>query len=143
MTYQLICQKQDSLEAEFAIAEVEEVLKRGAEEIDDHCIIIAFGSEPANERNTDTTCKSLVDLGLVLELGVLGLDGFELDGHFLAGDDVDSEVDVPCGGNVRHHKHRTRYACTHRKSPNRFSSPGGTFRRLAGPAFRARMGLTL
>ena len=76
------------------MAKVEKVLERGTEEIDDHCVVVAFGTEPTNKRDADTTGEGLVDLGLILELGVLGLDGLELDGDLLAGDDVYSEVDV-------------------------------------------------
>lgn len=53
-----------------------------------------LSSEPSNERHSDSSSERLVDLALVLQLRVLGLDGLELDGDFLAGDDVDSEVDV-------------------------------------------------
>ena len=96
MTHQLVCQKQNSLETEFAVAEVEEVFERRTEEIDYHCVVVAFGTEPTNKRDADTTGEGLVDLGLILELGVLGLDGLELDGDLLAGYDVDAEVQVAC-----------------------------------------------
>ena len=76
------------------MAKVEKVLERGTEEIDDHCVVVAFGTEPTNKRDADTTGEGLVDLGLILELGVLGLDGLELDGDFLARDDINTEVDI-------------------------------------------------
>ena len=76
------------------MAKVEKVLERGTEEIDDHCVVVAFGTEPTNKRDADTTGEGLVDLGLILELGVLGLDGLELDGDLLSGNDVNSEVDI-------------------------------------------------
>ncbi len=56
------------------MAEVEQVLERGAEEIDDHCVVVAFGPEPTNEGDANAASEGLVDLGLVLKLGVLGLD---------------------------------------------------------------------
>lgn len=93
-TYHLISEKQDSLEGEFAVAEVEEVLERGTKKVDDHGIVVALLTVPTDERDTDTTGKGLVDLGLVLELRVLGLDGLELDSDLLTGDDVDAEVNV-------------------------------------------------
>ena len=73
MTYQLISQKEYSLESKLAVAEVEQVLERWTKEIDHHRIVIALGSEPANEGDTDTASESLVDLGLILELRMLGL----------------------------------------------------------------------
>ena len=99
-TYQLISQKENSLERELPVTEVEEILERGAEKIDDHRIVVAFGSEPSNERNADATGEGLVHLGFVLQLGVLGLDRLQLDGHFFARDDVDPQVDVTCGDDV-------------------------------------------
>ena len=88
LTHELIGEEQHSLEAELAMTEVEEVLERWSEEIDNHGVVVAFGAEPANERYTDATGESLVDFGFIFELGVLGLDRFELDGDFFAGDGV-------------------------------------------------------
>ena len=111
MTHQLVCQKQNSLETEFAVAEVEEVFERRTEEIDYHCVVVAFRSKPADERNADATRKGLVDFGLVLELRVFGFDGLKLDGHFFPGNDVDAEVDVTCGDHVRRQEHTQRDVC--------------------------------
>ena len=61
-THQLISQKEDSLQAELAVAEVKEVFERGTEEIDDHGIVVALGPEPTDEGDTDTTSEGLVDL---------------------------------------------------------------------------------
>ena len=58
----MVCKKQDGLEAELAIAEIEEVFQGGTEEVDDHGIVVALRSEPANEGNAYTACESLVDL---------------------------------------------------------------------------------
>ena len=91
----MICQKETSLKGEFLVAEVEQVLEGGSKEIDNHRIVIALGSKPANEGNPYATRKGLVDLGFVLKLGMLRLHGLEFDGDFLAGDDVDPEVDIP------------------------------------------------
>lgn len=73
-TYQLISKQEDGLETELAVAEVEEVLERGAEEIDDHGVVVAFGPKPADEGDANTTSEGLVDLRFVLELGMFGLD---------------------------------------------------------------------
>lgn len=97
-THELVGEEQGRLERELAVAKVEQVLERRAEQVEDHGVVVAFDAEPAHERDADAAGEGLVDLGLVLELGVLGLDGFELDGDFLARDDVDAEVDVACKG---------------------------------------------
>jgi hypothetical protein len=94
---ELICEEEDSLQGEFAVAEVEEILQTGAEEIENHGIVIALGTEPANEGDTDTTSEGLVDASFIFELRVLGLDALELDGDLLTRDDVGSEVDVTEG----------------------------------------------
>lgn len=90
----MVCQKQDSLQAELAVAEVEKVLEGGTKEVENHGIIITFGSEPPDEGNTDTTGESLVNFGLIFELGMFGFHRFELNGDFLARNDIDSEVNV-------------------------------------------------
>lgn len=90
---QLVGQQEDGLEGEFAVAEVEEILEGGSEEVEDHGVVVTLGTEPAHEGNTDAAGEGLVDTGLILELRVLGLDGLKLDGNLLAGDDVGA-----CGG---------------------------------------------
>lgn len=85
---ELVGEKKNGLQGELAVAEVEKVLQTGTKEIDDHSIVVTFGTEPADEGNTDTTGERLVDTGFVFELRVLGLDVLKLDGDFLTGDDV-------------------------------------------------------
>jgi hypothetical protein len=89
---ELVGEEQNGLEGELAVAEVEQVLQRGTKEIQDHGIVVALGTKPADEGNADTTCEGLVDAGLVFELRVLGLDALKLDGDLLAGDDVSACV---------------------------------------------------
>lgn len=91
---QLVGKKEDSLEREFSVAEVEQVLETGTEEVKNHGIVVTLGSEPADEGDTDTAGEGLVNAGLVLKLGVLGLDGFELDGNLFARDYVGAQVDI-------------------------------------------------
>jgi hypothetical protein len=85
---ELIGQEEDRLERELAVAEVEEILERRAEEVKDHGVVVTLGAEPADKGDADTASEGLVDAGLVFELRVLGLDAFEFDGNLLAGDDV-------------------------------------------------------
>lgn len=94
MTYKLISQEENSLQAELALTEVEQVLKTGSQKIQDHCIVIAFGTKPTDEGNTDAAGEGFVDLGFILKLGMLGLDAFEFDGNLLSRDDIDAEVNV-------------------------------------------------
>ena len=63
---ELIGEEQHRLEREFAVAKVEKVLQGGAEQIQDHGIVIALGAEPADERDTDTAGERLVNTGLIL-----------------------------------------------------------------------------
>ena len=80
----MVSKKQDGLEAELAVAEIEQIFKGGTKEIQDHGVVVTFGSEPPDERDANTARKGLVDLGLIFELGVLCLDGLELDGDLLS-----------------------------------------------------------
>ena len=64
------------------------------QEVEDHGVVVAFGTVPPHKGDSNTTGERLVHLGLIFELGVLGLDRLELDGDLLARDDVDTEVDV-------------------------------------------------
>lgn len=91
---ELVRQQEDSLERELAVAEVEQILQTGAEEVQHHGVVVTFRSEPTDERDANTTGEGLVDTGLVLELRVLGLDALELDRDLFAGDDVGAQVDI-------------------------------------------------
>ena len=85
---ELVGEEQDSLQGELAIAEVEKILQARSEKIKNHGIVVTFGTKPADKGDADTSRKGLVDTSLIFELRVFGLDAFELDGNFLAGDDV-------------------------------------------------------
>lgn len=91
---ELIGQEQDRLQREFAVAEVEEILQAGAQEIKDHGIVIALSTEPADEGDADTAGQRFVDTSLVLKLRVLGLNALQLDSDFLTRDNVGTQVDI-------------------------------------------------
>lgn len=91
--YELIGKEENRLQGEFTVAEVEEVLQAGSEQVEDHCIVVTLGSEPPDVRNTDTAGKGLVHTSLMFKLRTLGLDALKLDGNLLARDHVFSEVD--------------------------------------------------
>jgi hypothetical protein len=85
---ELVGKEQDGLQRELAVAKVEEVLKGRAEQVQDHGVVVTLGSEPADKGDAHAAGEGLVDAGLILKLGVLGLDALELDGDLLTGDDV-------------------------------------------------------
>jgi len=91
---ELVSEKQDGLEGEFAVAEIEEVLERRAKKVQDHRIVVTLSAKPPYEGNADAAGEGLVDLGLVLELGVLGFDGFKFDGDLFTRDDIDPKVNI-------------------------------------------------
>lgn len=91
---ELVGKEQNRLQGELPVAEVEQVLQTGPEEVENHGIVVTFRTKPADEGDSDTTGERLVDAGFVFELGMLGLDALKLDGNLLAGDDVGSQVDV-------------------------------------------------
>ena len=64
VTYELIDEQEHCLERKFAIAKIEEVFKGRAKEIDNHRIVVAFGTEPPDERDADAASKRLVYLRL-------------------------------------------------------------------------------
>ena len=91
---ELVGQQQDRLQGEFTVAEVEEILETGAEEVKDHGVIVALGSKPADERDADAAGERLVNAGLILELGMLRLGALELDGDLFSRDNISAQVDV-------------------------------------------------
>lgn len=91
---ELVRQQKDGLERELPVAEVEKILQTGSEKVQDHGIVVTLGSEPTDERDTNTTSEGLVDTSLIFKLGVLGLDALELDGDLFSGDDVGAQVNV-------------------------------------------------
>jgi hypothetical protein len=91
---ELIGEEKNGLQGELAIAEVKEILQTGPEEIQNHGIVVALGTEPANEGDSDSTSQGLVDTSLIFELGVLSLDRLKLDGNLFARDDVGAEIDI-------------------------------------------------
>lgn len=94
MPYELVSEEESSLEGEFAVAKVEEIFEGRTEQIENHCVVIAFDSEPSHERDSDSSRERLVHFRFVLELRMLRLDRFEFDRDFFSRDDVDSEVDI-------------------------------------------------
>jgi hypothetical protein len=80
---ELVGKEKHRLQRELAVAEVEQILQGWAEQVQDHGVVVALGSEPAHEGDTDTASEGLVDAGFIFELRVLGLDALELDGDLL------------------------------------------------------------
>lgn len=94
---ELVGQQEDGLQRELAVAEVEQVLQTGSEEIQHHGIVVTLCSEPTDERDANTAGEGLVYTSLVFQLRVLGLDALELDSDLFARDDVGAQVDITKG----------------------------------------------
>lgn len=47
----MVCKHEDSFEGELALAVVEEVLETGAEQVDDHDVVVALDAEPVHIRD--------------------------------------------------------------------------------------------
>ena len=92
-THKLVREHENGLEREVAVAHAEEVFERGAEEVDDHDVVVALSARPVDPGDTGTTHECLVDLALLLERRGLCNGGLELDGDFLACDGVDALED--------------------------------------------------
>jgi len=93
----LIRKHEDSLQAELAATEIEQVFQTWAEQIDHHDIVIAFHSVPSNTWDADgvaSTVQNLVQPRFVQQLWVACLDRLQLDGHGIAVLDVCSLIDV-------------------------------------------------
>ncbi len=85
---ELVRKEENRLQREFSVAEVEQVLQTGTEQIENHSIIVAFRSRPTHEGDADTAGERLVHTSFILELWVLCFDTLELDSNLLARDDV-------------------------------------------------------
>ena len=114
---ELVGQQEDGLERELAVAEVEEVLKAGPEQVQDHGVVVTFGAKPADEGDPDAASQGLVDPSLVFELRVLGLDALELDGNLLARDDVGA---YGCPSVSRHLRRLSRVPGEGDRHPDRY-----------------------
>jgi len=90
----LVRQQQNRLQREAARAKVEEVLQRGSEQLHHHHIVVALAAAPYYARYAYAALHRLVELGLDVQLGVLGADALQLDGHLLAGVNRGAQVDV-------------------------------------------------
>jgi hypothetical protein len=93
----LVGEHEDSLEGEFAVADVEEVLEGGSEEVHDHNVVVALHAVEVDVGDADAALEDLVELGLVEELRMFRVRGLQLDGDLLMGGEVDSGVDFTKG----------------------------------------------
>ena len=91
---ELIGEQEDSLQGEFAVAEIEQVLEAGSEKVQDHGIVITLGSKPTDKGNADAAGEGLVDTCFIFELWMFGFDTFKLDGDLLTRDDISSCVNM-------------------------------------------------
>ena len=92
--YGLIGEEKHCFEAEFARAEVEEILEAGPEQLHDHDIVVALAAAPLERGYADAALHEPIDLGLDVQLRMLGLGALEFDGDLLVCGDVEAHVDV-------------------------------------------------
>ncbi len=89
----LVSDHADGLEGELALAEGEEVLQGGAQQVHHHAVVVAFYAEPVhcwdthyimseNERKNTSTNKDLIKFSLIEQLRELGFCRF-LNIHML------------------------------------------------------------
>ena len=93
----LIGEQQDCFEAEFARAKVKQVLEARPEQIHDHDVVVAFAAAPFERGYADAALHNPVYFALDVELRVLGLGAFELDGYFFVCGYVVAHVNVAEG----------------------------------------------
>ena len=83
--YHLVGKHEHRFERELALAVVEEVLERGAEEVNHHYVVISLDAEPVDVGDADwqvirdgltSSLQYAVEFGLVEQLGVLGTHWF-------------------------------------------------------------------
>ena len=90
LTYHLVCQKQDIVQAEFAVTTIKKIFERWTKSTEDQCIVVAFSSKPVDGGDADA---SQALLKLVLKSRLYCTGRFKLDSNFLLGKNVDPEVD--------------------------------------------------
>lgn len=72
----LICNHKSGLDGEFALAEIEGILKTGSQQVHDHGIVVALDTKPVYARNTCAAVEYFVNLGLVQKLREFRLNRF-------------------------------------------------------------------
>lgn len=82
-----------------SVADLEEILQGGAEEIDDHDVVVALFAGVHDPGHAETAHEGLVDLGFLAEGGREGAGNgwLELDSDFFARYGVHAEEDGACG----------------------------------------------
>jgi len=70
----LVGQHEHRLQAELAVAEAEKVLQGRPEEVNDHDVVVALYAVPMHVGDANAAGQDLVELGLIEQLRVLGLD---------------------------------------------------------------------
>ena len=79
----LMCHHCDGMRRERPVAEIEEVLKRGTEQVQDHDVVFAFEAKPVNVGHADRTLQALVDIRLIYQLLILAANFLQLNCHIL------------------------------------------------------------
>lgn len=70
MTHHLLCNHHNSLDREFAVAMVEEILQAGSEKVDDQDVVEALLAEVIHIRDTGYTLSAFIRPTMKSERGV-------------------------------------------------------------------------
>ena len=89
----MVCQKDNSFQTELAITVIKEILKRLAQALKNHGIVLAFRSEPTYRGDAGTTSEDLVYVKLMPELGLLHIGGFKLYSDFFPRNNIGCKID--------------------------------------------------
>jgi hypothetical protein len=75
---------------------IEEILEGWTKVFQDQNVVVTFRPKPMYGWNTNSTSETLVHIVFVLDLRVLCVNGLELDGDVVFGNNVDSTINDTC-----------------------------------------------
>mmetsp|Transcript_49555 Transcript_49555/g.97593 ORF Transcript_49555/g.97593 Transcript_49555/m.97593 type:complete len:334 (-) Transcript_49555:238-1239(-) len=91
----LVSQHEYSLEGESSVTAGEELLQGRPQKFNHNARPLALVPPPVNSRNAELAAQHLVNLGLIQQLRVFTLQGFQLDGDLLPRRHVSSGMNLP------------------------------------------------
>jgi len=90
----LVDEHQNRLDCEMARTEIEQILKRGSQQVHDQGVEVLFLAMVTYTRESNAAAQNAVQLGLVQQLRMAGVGALHLDGHFFAALDAHAQVNV-------------------------------------------------
>lgn len=91
---QLIGQHEDCLQREVALAQVEQILQRGAQQLHDQRIEALLAAVVQECRQSSMRTDLLIDLCLVAQQWILDIDRLDFDSHILAVLRINALIDL-------------------------------------------------